>query len=74
MTDAIRTCISCAHFKGAENIYPVQPQQNPECTHPKAASRDLLYGKAFCANERNTQKGCGKKGKLWASKESANKS
>lgn len=51
----------------------VQPRgvQNPECKHPQAASRDLIYGKAYCANEREMKgnKGCGKQGKLWEAKE-----
>lgn len=72
--EAVRTCVSCAYFKGQENeIYnPHAPQrtaQGPECTHPRASSRDMVYGKAFCLNERNSNKGCGRKGKLWEARE-----
>ena len=40
----------------------------PECTHPNAATRDPIYGKALCGNERNFGKGCGKGGKNWEAK------
>lgn len=62
---SVRTCISCVHFKGVEPTYPVPMQQHPLCQHPKAASRDPIYGKALCQNERNNKKGCGPQGKLW---------
>lgn len=72
MTDtAVKTCVSCKHFKGPENLYAMQntPGMNePSCEHPQAASRDPIYGKALCRVERNTKKGCGTQGKLWASK------
>jgi hypothetical protein len=72
MSDEIRTCASCKHFKGPENLYVAHMQlpnrDSPTCEHPKAASRDMIYGKAFCVTERQTQKGCGKKGRLWDSK------
>lgn len=69
MNDTIvKTCVSCMHFKGEENVYmaQLQPrQQAAECMHPKAASRDPIYGKALCSAERSNNKGCGKQGKLW---------
>lgn len=72
MTDtSVRTCVSCRYFKGAENLYMAQMMPNrdePTCEHPQAVSRDPIYGKAFCRTERNTNKGCGKKGRLWDSR------
>jgi hypothetical protein len=77
MSDSVRTCISCLHFKGPENLYVAQMQvpnrDHPTCEHPKAASRDMIYGKAFCHIERSDTKGCGKKGKLWVSKNNEQK-
>lgn len=67
----MKVCVECKHFKGADNAYmaQMQPQsQEAECGHPDAASRDPIYGKAFCRNERNDRKGCGSQGKLWESK------
>jgi hypothetical protein len=64
----IKACIECQHFKAADNLYtPHAPRREsqPECLHPQAASRDLVYGKALCYNERAANKGCGKQGKLW---------
>lgn len=73
MTDEIRTCIACKHYKGPENIYVAQMQlpsrDQPQCAHPKAASRDMIYGRCFCTAERNNNKGCGKKGKFWEPKD-----
>lgn len=66
----VRTCASCLHFRGPENLYVMQMTPKPEqptCEHPKAASRDMIYGKAYCLNERNSKKGCGQQGKLWES-------
>ena len=66
----IKACVDCKHFKGTNPLYGV-PEQNPECGHPKAGSRDPIYGKALCQNERNiTRKGCGREGKLWEAKHS----
>lgn len=75
MNDAVvKTCVSCAKFGGPEaEPYPVRMQSDagPECKHPEARTRDLVYGKAFCRKERNDTKGCGPKGRLWVSKDSA---
>lgn len=71
MSDEVRACVDCKHFKGIEAepyLAQVQPKQKPECQNPRAASRELIYGKAFCENERNNNKGCGRKGKLWEPK------
>ena len=68
MTDEVRACVGCKFFKGLEAepyLAHVQPTQKPECTNPKAATRDLIYGKAWCQNERNDKKGCGRAGRLW---------
>lgn len=43
--------------------------KGPECKHPDAASRDMINGKAYCYAERNNNKGCGKQGKLWVSRQ-----
>lgn len=75
----VRTCIGCEHFGGATQDaepynphgIPVQVQRGPQCNHPKAASRDLVFGRAFCHNERNATRGCGKQGKLWEAKKNA---
>lgn len=76
MTDSVKTCISCRHFKEGASVYqPHLPQTEPqpECESPKAHSRDMIYGKAYARSERNDNKGCGKQGKLWeASKNNAN--
>lgn len=74
--EGVKTCISCLHFVGQENeIYNphMRPgiSQGPECKHPAAQSRDPIYGKALCLNERATNKGCGKKGRLWEPKKPA---
>lgn len=64
-------CVECKHCKGGEPLYPV-PMQNDQfqCMHPNAASRDMVTGKAFCLTERNTEdkNACGKTGKLWEKK------
>ena len=78
MTDEVRTCISCEHMKEVQaEVYNPHarrsPSQGPECNHPKAHSRDMIYGKAFCINERNDNKGCGKQGKLWESRKNEKK-
>ncbi len=68
MTDEVRACVACRHFKGLEaEPYLAQYQRTPqpECQHPKAATRDLIYGKALCHQERASKKGCGQQGKLW---------
>lgn len=68
-TEGVRTCVSCAHFKGQREAEPylghLQPKQDAECLHPQAVTRELIYGKALCQNERAGNKGCGKKGALW---------
>ena len=65
----VRTCAECKHFKGAPDYYHMQQvRQEPQCGHPKAVSRELIYGMAMCRNERATKKGCGPLGKLWESK------
>lgn len=71
MSDEVKACVQCKYFKGATNEYMAQMTQHrddPTCEHPRAASRDVIYGKAFCRNERNNKKGCGPKGALWESK------
>lgn len=68
MSDEVLACVQCRHFKGQEAepyLGAMQPRNEPECAHPKAATRDLIYGKAMCRQERNNNKGCGKQGKLW---------
>lgn len=74
--DEVRTCVTCKHFKGPENHYVAQMtpgpmDRSPQCAHPKAASRDMIYGKAYCTMERQSKKGCGQKGVLWESKDGA---
>ena len=78
MSDEVKTCISCAHCKGSGdenqvyNPHVAQPfrRPDPECAHPKAKTRDPIYGRTLCHNERNetNKKGCGPKGKLWEPK------
>ena len=74
----VKACVDCKHI-GDAAAEPYMPHGNPhgfamhvnkgpECNHPNAKTRDLVYGKAFCINERNNNKGCGKKGKLWEPK------
>jgi hypothetical protein len=70
----IKACIECKYFKSAEPFHMGYQPNNinynhpPECTHPNAATRDPIYGKALCGNERNFGKGCGKGGKNWEAK------
>lgn len=74
--EVVKTCVSCKHFQGPQDVYTAQmtmQKEPPLCTHPSAASRDMIYGKAFCHTERADKKGCGKQGKLWASKENEKK-
>lgn len=69
---AVKTCVSCQHFKGPVNLYMQQMQipsrDAPTCEHPNAVSRDPIYGRAFCQTERNSKRGCGPSGKLWEQK------
>lgn len=68
MNDEVRACVACKQFKGLDAepyLAHVQPSQEPQCMHPKAATRDLIYGKALCRQERASKKGCGPKGTLW---------
>lgn len=78
MSEAVKTCVGCTHI-GEQGAEPYNPHPNPhgfaqqvnkgpECRHPKAVTRDLVFGKAYCINERNNNKGCGKHGKLWEAK------
>ena len=72
----VKTCASCKHFRGPENLYVAQmmnQKEEPTCEHPDAASRDMIYGKALCRVERVTNKGCGKQGKLWESRQTEKK-
>lgn len=72
----MNVCSECKWFKGLENEvynpYQMKSSPQPECLHPDAHSRDLIYGRAFCANERDDNKGCGKQGKLWEKKSNGN--
>lgn len=75
MNDEVRACVACRHFKGLEAepyLAHVQPRQQPECMNPRAATRDLIYGKAYCQQERSSKKGCGQQGKLWEAKQNKN--
>lgn len=42
----------------------------PECRHPEAGTRDPVFGKTLCENERNSKgrNSCGKQGRLWTPK------
>lgn len=66
----VKTCVSCKHFGGPDaEVYGIpRTPVGPECKHPGAVSRDMIFGKAYCQSERQTNKGCGKQGKLWVSK------
>lgn len=70
--EEVKTCVSCSSFEGPTTLYMQQMQlpsrDSPTCKHPKAATRDPIYGRAFCQNERQSKKGCGPKGKLWEKK------
>jgi hypothetical protein len=77
----VKTCVSCKHM-GDQPPEPYMPHGNPhgfqqqvnrgpECRSQRAVTRDMVYGKAFCINERNSAKGCGKQGKLWEPKSDA---
>ena len=68
MNDEVRACVACKHFKGLDAepyLAQIQRAPQPECMNPKAVTRDLIYGKALCIQERGNNKGCGKTGKLW---------
>jgi hypothetical protein len=80
LSDA-RICMECKHFGGGPGAEPYSPHadphgfvrevnKGPECKHPDAGTRDPVFGKAFCINERNatSKKSCGKQGKLWEPK------
>lgn len=69
----MKACIDCKHFKTSQPLHLGYVDNNhpPECGHPNAATRDPIYGKALCANERNWGRGCGKKGKNWEAKDAA---
>lgn len=64
-------CAECKHFKGDQaDAYMAHLQNNkpmPECLHPQAKTRDPIYGKCLCQNERNMGR-CGKDGKLFEAK------
>lgn len=74
----VKTCVGCKHVgdapaepympHGNPHGFALQVNKGPECGHPKAVTRDLVYGKAFCINERQSKQGCGKQGKLWEPK------
>lgn len=72
----MRACVDCKHFKTSDPIHlGYSDNRNPpECAHPNAGTRDPIYGKALCANERGGMGGkgaCGKKGKNWEAKSGA---
>lgn len=74
----IRTCVECKFCRVRDQMGGLRPfdgrsfggNEVLECTHPQAKSRDPLYGRAMCGNERqfSGKKGCGKEGKLWEAK------
>ena len=67
----MRVCIEFKWYKGVQAqpyLGPVTVESQPECEHPDAVTRDMVYGKCRCINERNSPKGCGKTGKLWTSR------
>lgn len=65
----VKTCATCKYFKGPQDYHHMQQmRQEPQCEHPKAISRDLIYGHALCRVERTQKRGCGQQGKLWESK------
>lgn len=66
--EEVRTCVSCKHFEGPRNEYQRQlSRESPAagCLHPKAVTRDVVYGRCLCMNERASKKGCGRSGRLW---------
>ena len=64
-------CADCKHFMQDRTlIQAAQGMQNqPRCMHPEAYSRDPVMGTCYCTQERSGNKGCGKQGKLWQSRE-----
>lgn len=70
MSDEVRTCVGCKHGQVPIWMYGQPKPQEAECKHPEAVTRELVYGKAMCNQERNVQgsKGCGPKGRLWEAK------
>jgi hypothetical protein len=76
MTEEVKACATCKYFVGPQNEYTaamtLRPEE-PRCEHPEAHTKDLIYGKTMCRNERNSKKGCGPKGRLWDSQKPAPK-
>lgn len=76
MSDEIKTCVTCQFFRGVDENQVYNPhafdtrRPEPQCEHPKARTRDPIYGRTLCHNERSevNKKGCGVKGKLWEPK------
>ena len=78
----IRACVNCRHIgEQPPEIYNPHAapmpfggvvNKGPECKNLKAATMDLVYGKTYCINERNStkKKACGPQGKLWEPKKS----
>lgn len=71
----MNACIDCKHFNAGNDNQVYNPHQpygrpEPQCGHPGATSRDVIYGRALCQSERSemNKKGCGPKGKLWEPK------
>lgn len=63
-------CTDCKYFK--QEGMGIMVEADPKmalCMHPKAATRDMIYGRAFCQTERGASgKACGRTGKLWEKK------
>ena len=66
----MNTCIECKYFRqdGIGIIVDSNPSpKSAMCMHPKAMTRDVIYGNAYCQTERmaSGKSACGKAGKLW---------
>lgn len=68
----MNTCIECKHCKVEGLGVVVDMNPDPKmvlCLHPKAATREPIFGKAYCNNERGAGgKACGRSGKYWEAK------
>ena len=69
----MKICSECKHFDpggpvGYERALRGTAVPEAKCKHPDAQTRDMIFGQAYCAAERQSKSkdACGKEGRLWS--------
>jgi len=73
VSDEPRICLTCKHFSNERTLSTMQAELSgqvtpgPLCGHALAHTRDPVFGRAMCRDERfsSSRKACGPTGRLW---------